>query len=138
MANRTKSASEIMKEAQKLLREAERTAERERGQLRKKWEREAEALGKTLEEVLGINRGGRKKAPSAVKARHPGVAKYLHPTTKKPVDGRVARGDAAFASYKTGKKLDDRKLAAAGLINPEFLKSPKGKVFAKQHKLKAD
>ncbi|MEX0922052.1 MAG: H-NS family nucleoid-associated regulatory protein [Rhodovibrionaceae bacterium] len=133
MSKNSKSAAEMMKEAKRLMDEAERVAQRELSELKKKWEADAKAAGSTVEEVLGL--GGKKSAPRAKSARRStGVAKYLHPVTKKPVDGRVARGDAAFASYKKGKKLDDAKLSAAGLINPEFLKTPKGKVFAKENK----
>ena len=134
MAKNSKSAAEMLKEAKRLMDEAERAAQREVADLKKKWEAEAKALGTTVEEVVGIGGGKtQSRTRAAGKRRGTGVAKYLHPVTKKPVDGRVARGDAAFASYKKGKKLDDGKLAAAGLINPDFLKTPKGKAFAKEH-----
>lgn len=133
MPKTSKSAAQMIKEAQRLMEEAERVAQRELTELRKKWEADAKAAGTTVEEVLGLS--GKKKSPRARTARRgTGVAKYLHPVTKKPVDGRVARGDSAFASYKKGKKLDDAKLSAAGLINPEFLKTPKGKIFTKENK----
>jgi hypothetical protein len=134
MAKSSKSAAEMMKEAKKLMTAAERAAAREMSGLRKKWEAEAKELGTTVEEVVGISGGKTQRKPrAAAKRRGTGVAKYLHPVSKKPVDGRVARGDSAFASYKKGKKLDDAKLISAGLINPEFLKTPKGKAFAKDH-----
>jgi hypothetical protein len=131
MAKSSKSAAEMLKEAQKLMDEAERVAAREMANLKKKWEAEAKELGTTVEEVIGVSGGkpGKSRAKSA--RRGTGVPKYLHPDTKKPVDGRVARGDAAFAPYKKGNKLDDAKLSSAGLINPEFLKTPKGKAFSK-------
>lgn len=134
MARNSKSAAEMMREAKKMMSEAERAASREMGNLRKKWEAEAKSLGTTVEEVVGLDGSKQRKPRAKTGRRGAGVAKYLHPATKKPVDGRVARGDAAFASYKKGKKLDDSKLASAGLINPEFLKTPKGKAFAKEHK----
>ena len=134
MAKNSKSAAELMKEAKKMMEEAERAASREVSNLRKKWEAEAKALGTTVEEVVGGSARKTASKPRATgKRRSTGVAKYLHPSTKKPVDGRVARGDSAFASYKKGKKLDDAKLWSAGLINPEFLKTQKGKAFAKEH-----
>ena len=120
-----------MKEAKKMMDEAERAAAREMSNLRKKWETEAKELGTTVEEVIGVSGGKPSKGRSTGTRRGTGVPKYLHPETKKPVDGRVARGDEAFAPYKKGSKLDDSKLASAGLINPEFLKTPKGKAFAK-------
>lgn len=135
MAKSSKSAAEMMKEAKKLMTEAERAAAREMSGLRKKWEAEAKELGTTVEEVIGLGGGKTQRKPRATaKRRGTGVAKYLHPVSKKPVDGRVARGDSAFASYKKGKKLDDAKLWSAGLINPEFLKTPKGKAFEKEQK----
>lgn len=134
MAKTSKSAAELMKEAKKIMNEAERAAAREMANLRKKWEAEAKSLGTTVEEVVGVSDRKQRKPRAKTGRRGAGVAKYLHPATKKPVDGRVARGDAAFANYKKGKKLDDAKLASAGLINPEFLKTPKGKAFAKEHK----
>lgn len=134
MAKTSKSAAEMLKEAKKLMSDAERAAQREVADLKKKWEAEAKALGTSVEEVVGGKVRARASKPRASgKRRSTGVAKYLHPVTKKPVDGRVARGDAAFASYKKGKKLDDSKLWSAGLINPDFLKTPKGKAFAKEH-----
>ncbi|MEX1303693.1 MAG: hypothetical protein WEA84_00830 [Rhodovibrionaceae bacterium] len=132
-----KSAAQLMKDAQKLMQEAERKAKLESANLKSKWEAEAKAIGKTVEEVVGIGGGRKTSAKQSSSKRTPGVAKYLHPKTKKPVDGRVARGDKAFDAYKKDGKLDDPKLASAGLINPEFLKSAKGKGFAKAHKISA-
>lgn len=132
-----KSAAQMIKEAQKLMQEAERKAKLESANLKKKWGAEAKAIGKTVEEVAGVGGGRKSGARQPSSKRAPGVPKYLHPDTKKPVDGRVARGNKAFEGYKKDGKLDDAKLAAAGLINPEFLKAPKGRAFAKAHKLKA-
>lgn len=132
-----KSAKQLMKEAEKLMQEAERKAKLEAVNLKKKWAAEAKAIGKTLEEVAGISGARKAGTKRTASKRTPGVAKYLNPKTKKPVDGRVARGDKAFDAYKKNGKLDDAKLASAGLINPAFLETTKGKAFAKARKISA-
>ena len=89
MAKNTKSAAEMLKEAQRLMEEAERAAAREMSNLRKKWEAEAKDLGTTVEEVIGVSGGKPSKGGAKSARRGTGVPKYLHPQTKKPVDGRV-------------------------------------------------
>lgn len=70
-----------------------------------------------------------RKAKAAPRKRAKGTPKYF--VDGKPVDGRAATQDPRFDSVRTNGKIDDKKAAKAGMINPKWIEEQPAWVLKK-------